>query len=172
MQLSKFLELAADLAAEEWPGFARVCSIYWDARLRGARGLSQQDPEEGDVEILVEHGQYEPAFGIYILPKIDELLHEQPGVRGLTEEAFEGFWHLYPRKVGKAAARKVWLRKIKSHAQAMAAINALRAQILAYDWSPERPQFIPHPTTWLNQERWDDVVTVEAAGSPSLEGVV
>lgn len=172
MQLSSFVELAANASAEEWPGLARVCSIYWDNRLRGARGLRQEDVDDGDVEILIEHFRYEPAVGYYIHPGIDDLLNAQPGMKGATEEAFESFWSIYPRKVGKAAARKVWLRKVKTHSLATKVIKALRDQILAYDWAnAASTQFIPHATTWLNQERWDDVLEVEPASAP-MEGVV
>ena len=66
---------------------------------------------------------------------------------------FEIFWKHYPRKIGKGAARKAFEKALeKKHATEL--IES------AYDYanSSSLPdlQFIPHPATWLNQERWDD----------------
>jgi hypothetical protein len=67
---------------------------------------------------------------------------------------FTRFWAAYPRKIGKGQARKAWAKVIKTtdpEAVIAAAghFTALRGH--------EDPQFIPHPTTWLNGERWGDV---------------
>lgn len=85
--------------------------------------------------------------------------------RRWADEAFAEFWAIYPRRVGKIAARKAWdkarptpelLEKIK---------NALSWQV--EDW--DDPQFIPYPKTWINQGRWDDEPPQRAPknGSPS-----
>ena len=68
---------------------------------------------------------------------------------------FAEFWTAYPRKVGaKSSAEKTWARK---------KLDATADQILAHvrdraagdpGWADK--QFIPHPTTFLNGERWND----------------
>ena len=35
---------------------------------------------------------------------------------------------------------------------------ALEAQKKSEDWLKDKGQFIPYPTTWLNQGRWEDEV--------------
>ena len=35
-------------------------------------------------------------------------------------------------------------------------MTALEAQKKSLQWSKEGGQYIPNPTTWLNQERWED----------------
>lgn len=67
-----------------------------------------------------------------------------------SSEAFGDFWKAYPRKVGKGAAERAWAKAIK-HADADQIIEAVRAA----DWSAD-PEFIPHPSTWLNGKRWMD----------------
>ncbi len=64
------------------------------------------------------------------------------------EKSFDEFWQKYPLKVGKGAARKSYLKATKktSHEKIMDGLSR-------YD--PD-PNFICHPSTWLNQERWDD----------------
>ncbi|MEN3145714.1 hypothetical protein ABCW43_00205 [Neorhizobium sp. IRAMC:178] len=68
-------------------------------------------------------------------------------------DQFETFWRTYPRRIGKGAARSKFERalKITSFEEIMAGIR----RQLAYYASREQ-QFIPHPATWLNQERWSD----------------
>ena len=31
--------------------------------------------------------------------------------------------------------------------------------VIENEWKNRDPQYIPYPTTWLNQERWNDEVT-------------
>lgn len=69
-------------------------------------------------------------------------------------QTFEDFWAAYPRKVGKGAARKVWDRLHPDEALVKKIAAALDWQRDQEQWAD--PQFIPHPRTWLSQERWDD----------------
>lgn len=66
---------------------------------------------------------------------------------------FEAFWSSYPRRVGKGAARKAFEKAMKL-ATFDEVMNGLRRQISYY--ATREHQFIPHPSTWLNQERWCD----------------
>jgi len=74
----------------------------------------------------------------------------------LCEQQFEQFWQLYPRKAGKKAAKKAWFGiKLDDnlHSTILSAIGVANQQ-----WQQQRTQqkHIPHPSTWLNEERWDD----------------
>jgi hypothetical protein len=69
------------------------------------------------------------------------------------EEQFEQFWKVYPRRIGKGAARKSFEKALKL--ESFDGIMAGLQRQLAY-YASKEPQFIPHPTTWLNQERWSD----------------
>ena len=66
---------------------------------------------------------------------------------------FDEFWYIYPKKVGKKTAVKVWL-KIKPNKEAFQRI----ADHLATAFKDTDKQFIPNPTTYLNGERWNDEV--------------
>src|SRR5712671_3143385 len=70
--------------------------------------------------------------------------------------AFDGFWGVYPRKVGKAAAWKVWKRLHPNETLTTRIIEAVAQQKTWSQWTNENGRFIPHPATWLNQGRWDD----------------
>ena len=69
-------------------------------------------------------------------------------------EKFEKFWELYPRKVSKKTALKSWSKINPQYFETI--IGALKEYIKSDQWTKDNGQFIPHPSTWLNQERWND----------------
>lgn len=85
-------------------------------------------------------------------------------------EAFEAFWHLYPRKVGKGAAERAWNTHVaKGHG--MAIVELLAGQLGQADWVKEGGKYIPYPATWLNQHRWLDEVKGGSDGSGKYGGL-
>lgn len=75
---------------------------------------------------------------------------------------FETFWRAYPRKVGKGAVSRMWPSVMKK-----TSVSVLLQAISLQRWD-HRERFIPHPATWLNQERWLDEAT---SGDPVLRAV-
>ena len=75
--------------------------------------------------------------------------------KGITDEAFDEFWKAYPKKVGKADARKAFAKAIKI-ADLDTMLQAIEAQKESDQWSRDNGKYIPNPSTWLNQGRWDD----------------
>jgi hypothetical protein len=76
---------------------------------------------------------------------------------------FELFWKTYPRKVGKGAAERAW-EKVSPNVYP-AILKAIELQKRSEQWLRDGGQFIPHPSTWLNEKRWmDEGVTVEDGG--------
>ena len=71
-----------------------------------------------------------------------------PPSRG--SDGFDLFWEAYPRKVGKGAAAKAWRGAVKK-----ASADEIVSAVKRFSW-PDDKQFIPHPATWLNAERWAD----------------
>lgn len=67
--------------------------------------------------------------------------------------AFESFWKIYPKRVGKGEALKAWKSK-NCESKAEFIITAVEHQ-MAY-LMREGGQYTPLPATWLNQKRWDD----------------
>lgn len=89
-----------------------------------------------------------PAAGNHT-PKNNNLKKNKE--KEVIDDFFNQFWEAYPRKVGKAAAKKAFEKLVD--AQALAVAGARR---LAHDPNLPPEQFIPHPTTWLNREGWLD----------------
>lgn len=96
-------------------------------------------------------------------------------------DPFEIFWNTYPRKCGKAMALAKWKQITGNGMQAkcrdrdgntmdvdlFATPDDLIEGAKAYRYEcvdAETPQhFIAHPSTWLNQGRWDDLSADERA---------
>lgn len=74
------------------------------------------------------------------------------------EERFERFWFAYPKKTGKGDARKAFLKIKPSSALLERMLSALAAASASYQWQRDKGRFIPNPSTWLNQQRWEDEV--------------
>jgi len=70
-------------------------------------------------------------------------------------DEFETFWRAYPRKVGKGPARKAFV-KARTLATLDEMLVALEWQRSQDQWLRDGGNYIPHPTTWLNAERWAD----------------
>jgi hypothetical protein len=70
-----------------------------------------------------------------------------------TVSLFDQFWEWYPRKVGKEAAKKAW-----EGAKRKADQQTILDGIERFRTDPNLPEkeFICHPSTWLNEGRWDD----------------
>lgn len=69
---------------------------------------------------------------------------------------FDAFWRAYPNRVGKDAARTAFdKRKVDDDLLALM-LSAIAAQSKSEKWTKDGGQFIPNPSTWLNQGRWQD----------------
>lgn len=74
----------------------------------------------------------------------------------LQEKRFEQFWAVYPRKVGKGAAHKAWM-KIKPTTELFNKImSSVENAKKSKQWQKDNGQYVPNPATWLNEGRWDD----------------
>ena len=66
------------------------------------------------------------------------------------------FWSAYPKKIGKGAAFKAW-KKIKPDTElGTRIVDSVLAHADLPAWKKDGGQYIPHPSTYLNQERWED----------------
>ena len=73
--------------------------------------------------------------------------------------SFDDFYKLYPRKISRSNAEKSFKKLNK------------RDKVLAYEgivkynkfWAENKtePQYIPYPSTWLNQKRWEDELIIK-----------
>ena len=107
-------------------------------------------------------------LAVYTVEAIREYLYGKPkGERkvkprksvsssSVVDDGFERFWKAYPKKRGKAEAKKAWA-KLPSGVSVDAICGHLEARIKTdWDWIKDGGQFIPNPSTFLNQHRFED----------------
>jgi uncharacterized protein YdaU (DUF1376 family) len=75
--------------------------------------------------------------------------------KDIKDDRFDIFWKQYPRKVAKPNALKAWNR-IKPDDDVL---KKMLAAINHQGLSSREIQFVPHPATWLNAQRWEDEIT-------------
>ena len=69
---------------------------------------------------------------------------------------FDVFWKAYPKKKNRGQARKAWNRIKPSPDLLAKIILAIKHHKQTVQWKKSGGQYIPHPSTWLNAEAWDD----------------
>lgn len=77
----------------------------------------------------------------------------------MTESDFLTFYQSYPRHIGKKRAQDKFLRLKRDLLPIILA--AIEKQKQTRQWQEEDGKYIPHPITWLNQERWEDEIKEE-----------
>jgi hypothetical protein len=68
------------------------------------------------------------------------------------ERGFAVFWTEYPRKIGKPAALRAWLKVAKDGELILVGLRVWKS---CEQWR-ESERFIPYPATFLNQRRYND----------------
>tara|TARA_R110000772_G_scaffold6483_1_gene22621 strand:+ start:3140 stop:3712 length:573 start_codon:yes stop_codon:yes gene_type:complete len=127
--------------------------------LRSVARSLQWLAEEGHIKVVSRAG----TSNFYVITCMEDEMTD--GTRAklahpLDTPAFLSFWSTYPRRIGKGAAR-VAFAKMCRHEDANEIIQG------AMDYSRHcieagtDMQFIPHPATWINQERWYDELDAE-----------
>ena len=84
----------------------------------------------------------------------------------MKESYFNTFWLAYPKKKGKKDARKAWAKLNPDRALLHKMLAAIEEQKQTAQWKKNDGQFIPHPSTWLNGELWEDEITKADKAEP------
>lgn len=147
--------------------------------------LNRRKLPSGRVEYMIEYATQSPKSGLrHSDPKSEKgtvakghsgkngLLSNTEGVSNTEEESnkeescygFEEFWNDYPLKVSKKKAQQIYSR-IKEVDRAVIKLD-LPKRKETDSWKRE---FIPHPTTYLNGERWtDEYVSPRSGYAPKV----
>lgn len=97
------------------------------------------------------------VYGIAIRKEQEEEQEkEEEEKKKKWEEQFEQFYKSYPKKVKKDLVKK-WFEKNKPSSELFSSMmNSLEQFRGCEDWLKDKGQYIPYPSTWLNQKRWED----------------
>lgn len=78
---------------------------------------------------------------------------------------FEEFWEIYPRKIDKQKAYKSWLKINPSDELKQYIIQSVKEWSACDQWQDEN--YIPHPTVWLNNRRWESAPAKSKKKNPA-----
>lgn len=110
-----------------------------------------QDPKSWDVNT--------PEVGVLIPQKLGYSKNYNQELDPQNQiHSFAHFWERYPRKRGKRKAEEAWHKALK-RVSAEIIMRGLEEQLASESFS-DQIQYIPYPSTWLNQDRWEDEVEV------------
>jgi hypothetical protein len=70
-------------------------------------------------------------------------------------EPCEVFWSAYPRKTSKQEAKKAFK---KARVSPDFLVSDIEERLRTGHWSDSEKAYIPHPSTYLNQKRWEDEI--------------
>ena len=107
--------------------------------------------------------------------KVNSIKHEtnkQDNALILTSESdlwFKEFWSIYPKKVQRKTSEQKFKLYVKDECTFNAIILDVRMRLKSTDWTKENGRFIPHPTTYLNQRRWEDETKPEEKATSFMD---
>lgn len=124
----------------------------YDQESDSPRPTDSESPTTGQIVPAYKDGHSEGHSEGNSVPPMSPVL--------VVLDRFDDFYSAWPRKVAKPAARKAWDKAIQRADPA-----TIIAAAIAYRDNPGIPdtQYIPHASTWLNQDRWNDQLPRPAA---------
>ena len=86
----------------------------------------------------------------------DEIEVKGTKKRKCVHPLFDSFWQAYPKRIAKAKAEEAFSKLNPDEELMKVMLAALKAWSKTDQWTKESGQFVPNPTTWINQRRWED----------------
>jgi len=127
-------------------------------------GFYQQDEQEKSIKKTLKEQQKDNKKTQKKNDKNNKNVNNTPLTpqgEAALENGFDAFWETYPKKIGKEAARKAWMRAHPDQALFDKIMQAIADAKASEQWRKDNGQYIPNPATWLNQGRWDDELTIK-----------
>ena len=152
-------------------GVSKVSVSNWIGNLKDAGYITvEMQYKEGGKEILnryirlldggIKENLDTPPKNLYDPIKENfkdnNTVNNTPNITLNNIDHFDSFWLAYPRKVGKAQARKAWDRLKPSDDIVRAIAENISLRLQHGEWSDTK--FIPHASTYLNNARWEDEI--------------
>lgn len=146
--IDELVKLGAVTKTHRKNGDAYQSNIY---TLRRVLPRVSPPTDTGDTGVLT--GESPPTDTGGNLTRTTELEPSKQELLNDISRKFDQFWAAYPRKKGKGQARTAFEKALTK-----TDIDTILAGVEAYKEHEDMydPQFIAHPSTWLNGERWED----------------
>ncbi len=117
---------------------------------------TKKDNVQQEIELDIEL-ELDKDIDIYKKEKSNKKEKKVKSDTNEFQERFAVFWKHYPRKESKKKASEYFIKKKVSQELLEKILESLELH-KKYVWADREINFIPHSTTWLNQERWNDEI--------------
>lgn len=125
------------------------------------RDLMFSGLKENDIKITREKEKVEKT--------LDLVEEENSEIVEQWENDFQRFYKAYPKKQDKQNVIK-WFKKNKPNQRLMDQIMAALEKFKkTKQWQENKGQFIPMPSTWLNNKRWEDEIVAKKMFDEEIE---
>lgn len=147
-----------------------VYQLNIDSSTRATGNQVQNEPSPNEVSKTGQPGPNEVSTRATVAPNPTNkpTNNNKPTTivdTGIESIPFDRFWQTYPRKTNKIKAEVAW-RKLKPDKALLDLITKnIADRLMAGDWSVDRPEFVPHASTYLNQHRWRDQIISRSAAT-------
>lgn len=94
---------------------------------------------------------------------------DKKDLKHMVDGWFETFWKLYPKKVQRKPSEQKFRLYVTTESIFNAIVNDLRIRVKSYEWTKENGQYVPNPTTYLNQRRWEDELPKQTAPTKRVD---
>jgi len=84
----------------------------------------------------------------------------------VSDSDFDRFWMAYPKKMQRGRALNEWRRLNPPIDPVLAALAGPQ------EWDGKPDRYIPHPATWLRDQRWQDNGTATAPRYPDATDII
>lgn len=132
--------------------------ISFDGRVRKLRSCIEKNSRQTGKKCEADKKKIPPSNITTNIKSITP--YNPPKGKSDYSVGFEGFWKAYPNKKVKSTALKAW-NKIRPDDTLLQTILRDVERRKNGEWKDKDKQYIPHPTTYLNQRRWEDEVEIE-----------
>ena len=142
-----------------WPAAKQLIDLTYSENLRlsenGKKGGRPPKTKENQTEpIETNKNQLKPTESHKEKERKEKESKEKENNEINTR--FARFWSVYPRHVAKPDARKKFEKLNPDDQLLEMMLKAIEDQKKSEQWIKDNGQFIPHPSTWINQRRWED----------------
>ena len=116
-------------------------------------------PPSCDPVAITQNACMESAQGV-VWNQSQTVCNQPSGCMSVNEAnistLFDEFWQAYPKKVGKGYAFECFKKTKPTRKLVDTMLEAIKKQKKSDMWKRDKGQYIPNPSTWLNQKRWED----------------
>ena len=153
----------------EIAGYLRVSLARAEGGEFGGRSYTVSESPATDYPGPVEPSPANPPLvSIEVKQGLKKAVRtEKPSVT----EGFEQFYRLYPKKVGLKAAKAAWTKLSPGEDLHTTLIAALGNHCISESWTKDNGRYVPNPATWLNGEKWHDILPPAAKAASNYRNL-